>query len=48
MRIYQTKYGLYMDKIIKEVLTNKEVRSAPALMAFVATGMSVGQPWTVA
>jgi hypothetical protein len=34
-----------MDKIIKEVLTNKKVRDNAALLALVVTVMDAGAPW---
>jgi hypothetical protein len=34
-----------MDKVIKEVLTNKKVRDNVALVALVATVMDAGMPW---
>jgi hypothetical protein len=34
-----------MDKIIKEVLTNKKVRDHVALVALVVTVMDAGSPW---
>jgi|GEM_PF-3178907 hypothetical protein len=34
-----------MKEIIKEILTNKKVRTFSALMALVLTVFSVGEPW---
>jgi hypothetical protein len=34
-----------MNKIIKEVLTNKEVRNTSALSLLLVTAVSAGQPW---
>jgi len=35
-----------MKEIIKEILTNKKVRTFSALMLFISAIMSVGQPWS--
>lgn len=34
-----------MKKLIKEILSNKSVRSSSILMSLIATVMSVGAPW---
>lgn len=34
-----------MKKLIKKVLTDKAMRNAATMSAFVATVASVGQPW---
>ena len=34
-----------MDKLIKEVLTNKAVRNSTALAALIVTVMDAGIPW---
>jgi len=36
-----------MNKLMKEILTNKAARNSSALMAFVVTVMGVGSPWAV-
>lgn len=35
-----------MTKLIKEILTNKEVRNSAALIALMAAVMNAGQPWS--
>lgn len=37
--------GKHMNKLIKEILTNKKARNFSALMAFVVSVMSAGAPW---
>jgi hypothetical protein len=39
------KYNKKMKEIIKEILTNKKVRTFSALMALVLAVFSVGEPW---
>ncbi len=34
-----------MKKIIKEILSNKAVRSSSVLMSLIAAVMTVGAPW---
>lgn len=34
-----------MNKLIKEILTNKNTRNGAALMALVAVTMNAGDPW---
>jgi hypothetical protein len=34
-----------MDKLIKEVLTNKKARESAALTALIVTVMGAGMPW---
>lgn len=35
-----------MNKLIKEILTNKAVRDYSVLAVFIATTISAGDPWT--
>ena len=35
-----------MNKLIKEILTNKKVRNNVGLMALIASVMNAGYPWT--
>lgn len=39
------KLKIIMNKLIKEILTNKKARNFSALMALIVTVMGVGQPW---
>lgn len=34
-----------MDKLIKEILTNKATRNSAALIALIAVVMDAGTPW---
>lgn len=34
-----------MNKLMKEILTNKKIRNYSALLTLVVTVMSVGTPW---
>lgn len=37
----------YLKKLIVKILTNKKMRNTVALSAFLATAVSVGNPWGV-
>lgn len=34
-----------MDKLIKEFLSNKKSRNSQLLAVFIASAISIGQPW---